>query len=407
MKDRESLYPGRVQLIPVPGQPNLFDLIRADQPTEPGTMINKANLFRDTTALALGLPSTAVPDDALRKLSSAALIRRTLLTVKKGGLVSSFAEGSTIYLPEGGTMRPYVFSKHNYESGLNGNGRTLIRRKYTLATPIAWGTAGNNAYANNTLDTYLNTTHKSLFPAELQAAMGQTSFRYTPGGGAWTVGTLSRSMFVLSGTEYGLALAGSMNVEGSALPNAATLRLATDEAGGTRHHYTRSPVLNTANAFTITTAGALQGQAAQATAYILPAFTLPANYVVEWYEDAFGNISAEPQYATAAETVLGEKVGGFTNIQRIEYVGTGTTGAANPNRLQFSFVPQLIFVRQLSGAGFAETPLIQGTTDTVVSGSTRLSVTWGGTTVSWFVTGLNSNAQLNVAGAKYIAVALG
>jgi len=69
MKDRESLYPGRVQLTPVPGQPNLFDLIRADQPTEPGTMINTANLFRDSTAIALGLPTTAVPDDGFAALT--------------------------------------------------------------------------------------------------------------------------------------------------------------------------------------------------------------------------------------------------------------------------------------------------------------------------------------------------
>ena len=70
MKDRESLYPGRVQLTPVPGQPNLFDLVRADQPTEPGTMLNTANLFRDTTALSLGLTAEAVPDDALQILKA-------------------------------------------------------------------------------------------------------------------------------------------------------------------------------------------------------------------------------------------------------------------------------------------------------------------------------------------------
>lgn len=33
-----------------------------------GTALNKANLLSDETATALGLPSTAVPDDALRKL---------------------------------------------------------------------------------------------------------------------------------------------------------------------------------------------------------------------------------------------------------------------------------------------------------------------------------------------------
>lgn len=64
MQDRVSLYPGRVKLEPVAGQANLYDLTRADQPTQEGTPLNKANLLKDTTAALLGLPNTAVPDDA-------------------------------------------------------------------------------------------------------------------------------------------------------------------------------------------------------------------------------------------------------------------------------------------------------------------------------------------------------
>ena len=64
MQDRVSLYPGRVKLEPVEGQSNLYDLTRADQPTQEGTPLNKASLLKDTTAALLGLPNTAVPDDA-------------------------------------------------------------------------------------------------------------------------------------------------------------------------------------------------------------------------------------------------------------------------------------------------------------------------------------------------------
>jgi hypothetical protein len=52
-------------------------MLPADNPSEEGTPLNKANLFRDTTALALGLPTTAVPDEGFAKLSAAALIRQT------------------------------------------------------------------------------------------------------------------------------------------------------------------------------------------------------------------------------------------------------------------------------------------------------------------------------------------
>ena len=65
MKDRVPLYPGRVTLTPVSGQANTYDLTRADQPTQEGTPLNKASLLKDTTAALLGLPDTAVPDDAL------------------------------------------------------------------------------------------------------------------------------------------------------------------------------------------------------------------------------------------------------------------------------------------------------------------------------------------------------
>lgn len=69
MQDRVPLYPGRVTLTPVSGQANTFDLLRADQPTQEGTPINKATLLKDATAALFGLPNTAVPDDALHLLS--------------------------------------------------------------------------------------------------------------------------------------------------------------------------------------------------------------------------------------------------------------------------------------------------------------------------------------------------
>ena len=40
--DRIPTYPGRVKLVPVSGQTDVYDLVRADQPVEEGTPINKA-----------------------------------------------------------------------------------------------------------------------------------------------------------------------------------------------------------------------------------------------------------------------------------------------------------------------------------------------------------------------------
>lgn len=41
-KDRVPTYPGRVVLTPVEGETNTFDLVRADEPTEAGTPLDKA-----------------------------------------------------------------------------------------------------------------------------------------------------------------------------------------------------------------------------------------------------------------------------------------------------------------------------------------------------------------------------
>lgn len=66
MKDRIPTHPGRVELHPVEGQPNTYDLVRADAPAEEGTPLNKASLLKDSTAALFGLDETAAPDDVYK-----------------------------------------------------------------------------------------------------------------------------------------------------------------------------------------------------------------------------------------------------------------------------------------------------------------------------------------------------
>ena len=65
MQDRVSLYPGRVKLVPVAGQENTYDMVRADSPTQNGTPLNKGSLLKDATAALLGGDSSMLPDEAL------------------------------------------------------------------------------------------------------------------------------------------------------------------------------------------------------------------------------------------------------------------------------------------------------------------------------------------------------
>lgn len=73
MQDRVPLYPGRVTLTPVAGQANTYDMVRADQPTQEGTPLNKATLLKDATAAKFGKGTGAVPDDVLDVLSKSVL----------------------------------------------------------------------------------------------------------------------------------------------------------------------------------------------------------------------------------------------------------------------------------------------------------------------------------------------
>lgn len=70
MKDRTPKYPGRVRLTPVEGAENTFDLVRADEPVEEGTPLNKKTLLTDETAYLLELKvDDPTPDDAFSHIA--------------------------------------------------------------------------------------------------------------------------------------------------------------------------------------------------------------------------------------------------------------------------------------------------------------------------------------------------
>ena len=58
-------------------------------------------------------------------------VYRTSMVGPSGMPLSDYAEGDIIKLNEGGSPVEFYVSKHDYESGLNGSGRTLVVRKDT------------------------------------------------------------------------------------------------------------------------------------------------------------------------------------------------------------------------------------------------------------------------------------
>lgn len=68
MYDRESLYPGRIQLKDLEtGDVKKYDLTMADMATQEGTPPTKANLLSDEVASIFGLEKSGTVNDALRR----------------------------------------------------------------------------------------------------------------------------------------------------------------------------------------------------------------------------------------------------------------------------------------------------------------------------------------------------
>ena len=326
----------------------------------------------------------------------------------QGVPLSSFPEGSVIQLNEGGSPVDFYVSKHNYESGLNGDGRVLLVRAHCPASEV-WNSSGKNALSGSDIDTWLNGDYKNLLDPEVQTAISTTKFYYTPGNGNTTVGTLERSIFMLSVTELGKTVSNA-NTEGSALPIAAKLIPATTNRGSKCGQYTRTPKTgSTSNAFYVYTDGSVADQACSDSMWVRPVFTLPSTFIVESPKrltDVEGNVIQVPS----------EQIEGGTKIATGSYTGTGTYGSSNPCSLTFDFEPKFLMVYSTSPSylftphnGFWQHGFIWGWGINYLkinTGGSSASITKDGKTCSWYASN-NAEDQLNTSGVSYGYVAIG
>ena len=200
-------------------------------------------------------------------------------TGKSGPTLADYAEDTLIKIAENGTPVDFYFAKHDYESGLNGAGRTLVVRKDTY-DDRAWNSGAVNVYASSDLDSWFNSTYKNMLDADIRSLIGTTKIRYTPGNGNWTVGTLERAVFALSATELGQSHTYA-NTEGSALPIASTLRIAYRNGSPTTQ-WTRSPnTLNTYYAWVLGSNGYVSNSYCDGFGGSRPAFTLPSTTPID------------------------------------------------------------------------------------------------------------------------------
>ena len=183
--------------------------------------------------------------------------------------ISTLTVGSTVYLNESGSPVEFYIAKHDYESGLNGTGRTLLVRK-DCCSKRSWNSSNLNTYATSTIDAWLNGDYKALFDSNIQNAIATTSFYYTVSGSVTTVTELNRSVFLLSITELGKTSSNS-NSEGTALDISTVLQTTSDQL-------TRTPSIGTTTSILyLTSEGNVYSSYCTSAYGVRPCFTLPAN----------------------------------------------------------------------------------------------------------------------------------
>lgn len=229
------------------------------------------------------------------------IIGGTAFTVpfSKGIPLNTITPGAILYLNELNGPAPFYIAKHDYESGLNGAGRTLMVTKY-LSNYSAFGdSTSKNKYESGVL----NKTMQNFllrFDRIVQAEIEETRFYFTPGGGDSTLTTMSAKIFSLSPAELGYKINTSIaNAEGEALPIARLLQVGTFANGDTSYFWTRTPstYAGPGGATDYYACAATPNRSVALIQYgarypTLPAFTLPGNLAVTANPDGTYTLAA-------------------------------------------------------------------------------------------------------------------
>lgn len=153
------------------------------------------------------------------------------LIVCESSKLGDMPVGTELTIYDNGVATKVLVAKHDYESDLNGTGRTLIVYKDAIELAV-WNSTGYCNYVNGELDNYLTKTVYNRFSDSLKGKIGTTVIPYT--NVLSTVyaqlSNLSRSVFLLSAAEISpLANSyysgnGGFLMEGSLLPIASSIQ---------------------------------------------------------------------------------------------------------------------------------------------------------------------------------------
>lgn len=255
--DRVSEHPGRVTLTPVDGQPNTWDMVRADNPSHPGTPINK--LLFDSIAASIEATMHAV-DNKLFELAQ----RVT---------VGSLAVGSVFGLYENGVLVPYLKISTSYKN----TGRAFVIRLDCAKVDTLIDTSESGAYAGCKTDRWLSGEFYNSLDTATQSVLADTTLSI--GGSS----SIKRKVFLLDATEYGFFGITSFdsNSEVADYFDKNPGRIPAKFNGSLVQQWSRASSSSSKMANVISTTGTLlELNAATERAGIRPAMTLPADFEV-------------------------------------------------------------------------------------------------------------------------------
>lgn len=194
------------------------------------------------------------------------------LLYQRKEFLADLPEGSIVSINENGSSTEFYVAKHDYESDLNGRGRTLLVRKYLYSVRVFSDT--NNSFSGSFLDTLLNDTYVKLLDPDIQSAIGKTKFYCLAGNGSDTVDILQRPVFLLSLTEMDK---GNYN-DGTALPIVDALLLGVTITGEGLAQWLRSPYIEDSyGVWAIEPPGDLAYYGYSSSNGVRPIFTLPSD----------------------------------------------------------------------------------------------------------------------------------
>lgn len=357
MQDRVSLYPGRVTLTPVAGQANTYDMVRADQPTQEGTPLNKASLLTDATAALYGLGTDAVPNDVFGWVGKYAEYWWSLLH----GQASSYWAESLTPLPGSVTIYQYGATiSYSYSISISNSGVASLNNPQTITIASSSGETAIKNYCSQLVNLAANAPYYMSF----------------------TNGT------------------GIANTNIYKVPEGATAGT-TSNASNNTFYFTK---IDSADFWISFGTGSWAASVVSATLVDVPAGGLTYAHSIDRneYPDS-GTVDG------VTYTYLGipfEKLPTAPKIATGQYTGGGVYGNSNKNSLTFDFEPKFVRIAHSTGAAYTSTWIFNigyAYSNAAKSGATY---SLNGKTLSWYSTN-SANDQLNTGGAIYYYFAIG